>query len=172
VDILCDPLPDLLISGVNLGPNVGVSILYSGTVSAAIEGSILNIPSIAISLNTRENPQWDMVAGLVQPLVKQFLSNPLPPKTLLNVNVPNLPPDQIKGFKPAIMGDSFYDDVFHERSDPRGRPYYWMAGNHKTQNDDPRNDLTLLNQGYVTLTPIGYDLTRHDIMEQLDGWSI
>lgn len=161
---LLDGKPDLLVSGINLGPNAGISVIYSGTVSAATEGTILGIPSMAISINTFTDPIWDTPARVARDLVPKVLKRGLPPETLLNVNVPNLPFDQIKGYQVTRMGRSRYNEIFHRRTDPRGNVYYWMDGEIELLGDGEGTDIRALENGYVSLTPIWFDLTHQAVL--------
>lgn len=165
VEALLPQRPDVVVSGINLGPNAGISVIYSGTVSAATEGTILGIPSMAISLATFTNPIWDTPARVARDLLPKLLRNGLPPETLLNVNVPNLPFDQIKGYRVTTMGRSRFTEVFHRRTDPRGNVYYWMDGEMKNLDDDNGTDIKALEAGYVSLTPIWFDLTNRAVFE-------
>lgn len=161
---LLEHRPDLLISGINLGPNVGISVIYSGTVSAATEGTILGIPSMAVSINTFTDPIWDTPARVARDLAQKVLQRGLPPETLLNVNVPNLPFDQIKGYRVTRMGRSRYNEIFHRRTDPRGNVYYWMDGEIELLGDGQGTDIRAVEDGFVSLTPIWFDLTHQAVL--------
>ncbi|MCZ7591053.1 MAG: 5'/3'-nucleotidase SurE [Kiritimatiellae bacterium] len=154
-----------MVSGINLGPNAGISVIYSGTVSAATEGTILGIPSMAISLATFTDPIWDTPARIARDLVPKLAKNGLPPETLLNVNVPNLPFEQIKGYRVTHMGRSRFTEVFHRRTDPRGNVYYWMDGEMLMLDESDDSDIKALENGYVSLTPIWFDLTHRAVLE-------
>lgn len=165
VEALLPERPELVVSGINLGPNAGISVIYSGTVSAATEGTILGIPSMAISLNTFTDPIWETPAKIARDLVPKLAKNGLPQETLLNVNVPNLPFDQIKGYRVTHMGRSRFTEVFHRRTDPRGNAYYWMDGEMLMLDDSEESDVKALESGYVSLTPIWFDLTHRAVLE-------
>ncbi len=152
--------PDLVLSGINLGPNVGISVIYSGTVSGATEGAILGIPSIAISLASFQNPIWETAARVARQMARRVLEHGLPPDTLLNVNVPNQPLEQIRGFRVARMGRSRFAEVFHRRVNPRGDIYYWLDGELEMLGDFQGTDVQAVAENYVALTPIWFDLTR------------
>jgi 5'-nucleotidase len=158
--------PDLIVSGINFGPNAGISVLYSGTVSAATEGTILGIPSIAVSLATFENPVWETAQRAAREAVMRVQQHGLPPETLLNVNVPNVPWDQIRGYRVTTMGRSRYDEIFHRRTDPRGNVYYWMDGEIVRLGNPEGTDLQALEEHYVSVTPIWFDLTHREALEQ------
>ncbi|HMP73075.1 MAG TPA: 5'/3'-nucleotidase SurE [Kiritimatiellia bacterium] len=169
---LVDQRPDLIISGINLGPNAGISVIYSGTVSAATEGTILGIPSIAISLNTFQNPNWDTPAKVARAVAQRVIEQGLPEETLLNVNVPNLPWEHIKGYKTTSMGRSRFEEVFHHRTDPRGNVYYWMDGELELHTGQENSDVQALEEGFVSLTPIWFDLTNYRRLDAFrETWS-
>ncbi len=163
--------PDLVVSGINLGPNTATNVIYSGTVSAATEARILGIPSIAVSLGTFTEPDWAYAAELAGRLGAMVLDRGLPDKVLLNVNVPNLPRAEVKGIRITRQGDSAYVEDFQVREDPRRQPYYWLAGSYLMQDDDPDTDAWALEHGYVSITPITFDLTAHARLAELAGWA-
>ncbi|HBA82607.1 MAG TPA: 5'/3'-nucleotidase SurE [Verrucomicrobia bacterium] len=169
---LLDHRPDLIVSGINLGPNAGISVIYSGTVSAATEGTILGIPSMAISINSFKNPCWDTAAVVARRLALMIQQHGLPEDTLLNVNVPNLPLDQIKGYAVTRMGRSRFVEVFDRRTDPRGNVYYWMDGALEQLGDTEQTDLDALENGYVSMTPIWFDLTNQKALPDLRKWNL
>ena len=164
--------PDLVVSGINLGGNTATNIIYSGTVSAATEGRILGIPSIAVSLNTFLDPRWEYAARFTRQVAREVLKRGLPPRVLLNVNVPNLPPDQIKGVRITRQGESAYVEDFERREDPRRQPYYWLAGSYKMNDTDQETDAWALDAGYISVTPISYDLTAYEVLRDLTEWGL
>lgn len=163
--------PDLVVSGINLGSNTGISVLYSGTVSAASEATVLGIPAIAFSLCTWQNPLWETAAHIAADVVKKYIANPLPEGTLLNVNIPNLPLNEIKGMRTCRMGRSRFIERFSEHRDPRGNRYYWLDGDLDLLDDHEDTDVCVVASGYVALTPIHIDLTAHHYMQQIDHWN-
>ena len=166
-----DYRPDAVVSGINLGGNYGTNVIYSGTVSAATEGTILGVPSFAISLDTYTDPVWDAAAGFSSVLVRRVLDEGLPPGVMLNVNVPNLPAAEIKGVRVARQSRAVLDDYYEERTDPRGNRYLWLSVERMINlNERPDDDLTLVKAGYITITPIHYDLTYEPFMPVADGW--
>ncbi|MBN1270171.1 MAG: 5'/3'-nucleotidase SurE [Kiritimatiellae bacterium] len=169
---LLDQRPDLVISGINLGPNAGISLIYSGTVSAATEGTILGIPSMAISIATFRDPIWETAGHVAHVLVRKLQQDGLPDGTLLNVNVPNVPLKDLRGFAVTRMARSRYVEIFDKRADPRGNIYFWMDGEIETLGDHEGTDLHALEQGYVSLTPIWFDLTHREALEALRGWDL
>ena len=160
--VMKDNPPDLVLSGINLGSNTGISVIYSGTVSAATEGVILGIPGVAFSLCTYTNPEWEMAERVVNELTRKLIENPMPPNVLLNINMPNLPYDQLKGIKVTRMGRSRFIEKFHKRLDPRGRTYYWLDGALEVHDDGDDIDIHAVRDGYVSVTPIHLDLTAYD----------
>lgn len=165
-----DNPPDLVVSGINLGSNTGTSVLYSGTVSAASEATVLGTPAIAFSLCTYSDPIWETAAHVVAEVVRKFTAHPLPAGTLLNVNIPNLPLTELKGMKAARMGRSRFIEKFSEHLDPRGNRYYWLDGDLDLLDDSEDTDVRVVESGYVALTPIHIDLTAHHRMEQVREW--
>jgi 5'-nucleotidase len=163
--------PDLIISGINLGPNAGISVIYSGTVSAATEGNILGIPSMAVSLCTFTHPIWDTAAHYARHMALTIRETGLPRGCLANVNVPNLPLDDIKGIQLTRMGDSRFVETFDRRTDPAGNIYYWMAGQLEHMGRMEGTDLRAIEEGYVSVTPIGLDLTHDHALEQMQAES-
>jgi 5'-nucleotidase len=172
VRALLDPPPDLVVSGINRGSNMGTNVIYSGTVSAATEARILGIPSLAISLDTRGNADWTYAATIGRRLAAQVLEHGLPPRVLLNVNVPNLPASRIRGLKVTRQGDSRFVEGFVVRKDPRQEPYYWLTGSYEVDDDDPETDGWAVANGYVSVTPISFDLTAHAARAELARWEL
>jgi 5'-nucleotidase len=162
--------PDLVVSGINLGSNTATNVIYSGTVSAATEARILGIPSMAISLAAATNPLWSSAAVVGRRVAARVLEHGLPPKVLLNVNVPNLPRAEIKGVLVTRQGDSLFEEGYTIREDPRGQPYYWRAGSFQLVDEDPDTDARALADGYVSITPVTFDLTAHESREALAAW--
>ncbi len=169
VEALLPAHPDLVISGINRGANLGMDVLYSGTVSAAIEGVILGIPSIAVSLAAWENPDYTYAAKFVAGLVERHRRDALSPSTLLNVNVPAIEEDKIAGVAATRLGVRRYRDVFHRREDPRGRTYYWLAGE-PIEEGDPGTDVDALASNMVSVTPLRLQLTEESQLPTLDKW--
>ncbi len=159
--------PDIIISGINLGANVGVNVLYSGTVSAATEGAFLGIRSAAISLNTRKNPDFFVAARFAVELIKYISGNKGDPAVALNVNVPAVSADQIKGIAITRQGMSRFRERYDRRMDPRDNIYYWLAGEIQLDERLSDTDESALNKQMITITPISYDLTSMKEMERL-----
>jgi 5'-nucleotidase len=170
--VLLDRLPQLVVSGVNLGPNVGISVIYSGTVAAAAEGAILDIPSMAVSLDTFTNPRWDTAAHVARRLAGKILRKGLPPATMLNVNIPNLPLKKIRGIKITRVGRSRFAEIFHRRTMPRGGNYYWMDGDLVPLEDVNGTDIQAVKNGFVSVTPISFDITSYAVIPELKKWEL
>lgn len=166
-----DEHPDLVVSGINLGSNTGISVLYSGTVSAATEAVILGVPGIALSLCTYQDPHWETAAKVAEEIVTKVAANPLPDGTVLNVNIPNVPLNELKGMRAARMGRSRFVEKFSTHLDPRGNHYYWLDGELDLLDDSADTDVRVVEAGYVALTPIHIDLTARKSMEQVEGWN-
>ncbi|XFA72119.1 5'/3'-nucleotidase SurE [Thermosynechococcaceae cyanobacterium Okahandja] len=172
---LLTDLPDYVVSGINQGSNLGTDILYSGTVSAAMEGVIEGIPSIAISLTSFTVHDFQPAADFACHLLKALeASPPLPPKMLLNVNVPALPASEIAGVAVTRQGIRRYHDLFQKRVDPRGKTYYWLAGEvveeYPQDPDQPPTDVEAIAQNLISITPLTFDLTYPQGLAQLTTW--
>ncbi|MCD8377411.1 MAG: 5'/3'-nucleotidase SurE [Candidatus Gastranaerophilales bacterium] len=164
-------LPDLVISGINHGPNLGGDILYSGTVSCAMEGALLGIPSIAVSLASLRNEYEDfkLPAEFVAILIDKLKNYTIPPKTVLNVNVPGLDKEDIAGIAVTELGRRMFTDTYERRIDPRGKVYYWMAGELINEPEDAKTDIAAVRNNKISITPITYDMTRKGFMTELES---
>lgn len=167
VQELLDRPPEVVLSGINLGANVGVNVLYSGTVSAATEGAFLGIKSASISLNTRQNPDFRFAAQFSREIIHFMMKSGLREGTALNVNIPAVPPEKIKGVRVTRQGTCRFEERFERRSDPRGNIYYWLSGERFIENGNPENDSIALKQNKITITPLHYDLTCEKELERL-----
>ncbi len=159
--------PDLVISGINLGPNVGINVLYSGTVSAATEAAFLGIPAMAISLDTYSNPDFGPAAVIAERLALSIPRLNLAQGVCLNVNVPALPLEKIKGSLFTRQATIPLRDKFEKRVDPRKRVYYWEAEDGFVASAEPGTDIHTLRQGKISITPIHYDLTHYEALKLL-----
>ncbi len=164
--------PDLVVSGINLGPNTATNVIYSGTVSAATEARILGVPSMAISINTHRKPLWETAALYAQRIASEILARGLPAKVLLNVNVPNVPAGEVRGVRVTRQGDSAYEEKYDIRSDPRSVPYYWAAGAYQMTDSDESTDAVTLDRGFVSVTPVSFDLTAYEMIESVTSWNL
>lgn len=171
---ICPRKPDLVLSGVNRGANVGDDVTYSGTVSAALEGVIMGFPGIAVSLVIRNGGprEYGPAASYAARLGADVLERGLPPKVYLNVNVPQIPGDQIKGARVTTLGTRMYDDRIVACEDPRGRPYYWIGGKGFEATDIPGSDCNAVLDGYISVTPLHADPTDHSMLDRLKGWGL
>jgi len=159
--------PEIILSGINLGANVGVDIIYSGTVSAATEGAFMGIKSAAISLDTRTNPDFGFAAWFSRDIVRFLAEDGLEPGTAINVNVPALPPEEIQGISVVRQGMSRIEERYECRKDPRGNVYYWLSGETPVDNGNEDTDGMALKQKKITITPIHYDLTCERELKRL-----
>lgn len=159
--------PDVILSGINLGANVGVNVLYSGTVSAATEGAFLGIRAAAISLNTRQDPDFRFAARFSRELIRFMMENSVRGGTALNVNIPALPAEEITGVCVTRQGKSRFKERYERRVDPRGNVYYWLCGETPVEEEVPDADAKALKENKITITPISYDLTCLEEMQRL-----
>lgn len=164
--------PEMVVSGINLGGNLGTCAIYSGTVSAATEATIEGIPAIAVSLNTFENPDFEFAAEFGAKLAKMVLKKGLPEGVALNVNVPAVPRSEIKGVAVTRQGKSRVVETFDKRVDPRNNTYYWMAGEMRFDEVDEEADCFQVSNNHISVTPIHFDLTSYKSMDELKSWNI
>lgn len=166
---LLEKPPDFVLSGINHGPNMGDDVSYSGTVSAAIEGAILGVPSLAFSLAAYENLDFT-AAALVPRIVQSVTRHGLPGRALLNVNIPSGSPADVRGIRLTRLGHRVYADQLVTRTDPRGRTYHWIGGTKPSWRPDPDTDFTAIQAGYVSVTPISLDMTHLPLLEAMKAW--
>ncbi len=170
---ILDETPDLLISGINRGANVGESIIYSGTISAATEGIICGVPSIAVSIDNHIDPDYSYAASFAKKAAEQVLDNGgLPKGTLLNINIPDVPEEKVKGVKITVQSKAGVKDTFIKRQDPRGMDYYWSDGEFIEETKDINFDSNALKNGFVSITPIHHDMTDYKVMDLFQKWNI
>lgn len=162
--------PDMVIAGINSGANLGDDVLYSGTVAAATEGRFLGFPAIAVSLAGEEQLFYQTAATVVRGLVQQLQRNPLPADTILNINVPDIPYAQLKGFQVTRLGERHRAKPAIKDTDPRGRTIYWVGPAGLEQDAGPGTDFYAVSRGYVSITPLQIDLTRYAVLESLTEW--
>ena len=164
-----DEKPDLVISGINHGPNLGADILYSGTVSCAMEGAMMGYPSIATSLASLKNEYEDFKfsANFIAELLNRLDTYKIPPKTILNINIPGLEKEDIAGIAITELGSRLFTDEYEKRIDPRGKVYYWMAGELINEPVDAKTDIAAVRNNMISITPVTYEMTRINIMEDL-----
>ena len=165
--------PDLVVSGINPGANMANDILYSGTVTAAMEGVISNIPSLAVSLDSCEDEaNFTYAARFTAGLARQVHKRGLPPGMLLNINVPYLPPSEIAGVEITRLGRRLYKDALVQRRDPRGRTYYWIGGDRPGGVLEEGTDIWALAHKRISITPLQLDMTDHSLITELKKWEI
>jgi len=169
---LLDRRPDLVLSGVNLGANVGHDLTYSGTVAAAMEAVIWGITSIAVSLDSHEARHVGVAAEFARILARRVLEETLPCPMLLNVNVPALGAEDIRGVRITRLGQRIYRDALVKRQDPRGRPYYWIGGEAPSGKPEEGTDIGALSEGYISVTPVRLDLADYEGIARLESWSL
>ncbi|WP_026477911.1 5'/3'-nucleotidase SurE [Alkaliphilus transvaalensis] len=170
--ILKDRKPDLVISGINNGPNLGTDVLYSGTVSAAVEGAILGIPSIAVSMATSEIETYEPAAEFACKFAKSILQIVENPSTVFNINYPTCQIQSIKGVKVTTLGLRQYANTFDERKDPQGNSYYWFSGKAMELEQNKDSDIVAIKENYITISPIHFDLTHFETFEKLKNWKL
>jgi len=168
VNQILDFRPDLAVSGVNAGPNLGENIFYSGTVAAAAEAAKYNIPAIAVSVTERRAPDFRPAARFAAALARRVLAEGLPEGVALNVNVPH---PRFRGVEITRQSHKISRNIMLERRDPRGRPYYWMHEEVPIEEAEPGSDYAAVREGRVSITPLRLDPTAHDLIPALSGWA-
>ncbi len=161
--------PHLIISGINKGPNMGQDVNYSGTVAAAKEGAFMRIPSLAVSLCARDNFRFNDAVKIVERIIKNICDIGTPDNTFLNINIPNLPMKQVKGFMVTRLGKRIYNDAVVERLDPRGGRYYWIGGNGENYEHIRGSDFYAIEKGYISITPMDLDMSSTRSMRRYKG---
>lgn len=164
---LLNKKPDIILSGINLGSNTGINVLYSGTVAAAIEGAFLGIPSAALSLDARKDADFSFAAGFSRKIISYIKNNKINSHAALNVNIPAVSKNSIKGVSLTRQSLSLHREKYERRIDPRGNIYYWLKGEIFPDEKETNTDANLLVQNIITITPITYDLTCLDDLEKL-----
>ncbi len=163
---------DMVVSGINQGANLGHDVTYSGTVTAAMEGAIAEVPAIAVSLTSYQKADFSFAARVAARLAQQVAERGLPRQTLLNVNVPAVPEEEIAGIMVTRMGLRIYYEEMVRRLDPRGRPYYWIGGKEPGGVLEEGTDLWAVANRYVSVTPLQLDLTDYKLIAQLKAWRL
>jgi len=167
---LLDEEPDMVISGINAGANLGDDVLYSGTVAAAMEGRFLGLPAVAISLNSHTATHYETAAWVAKKIVAQLQLSSLPADTILNVNVPDLPKEEIIGFETTRLGHRHKAEPVIKEFDPRGRVMYWVGPAGEEQDAGPGTDFDAVRRGAVSVTPLQIDLTQYDALDSVASW--
>jgi len=165
--------PDLILSGINHGENTSTNVLYSGTMSAAVEGAMENIPSIGFSLaDFQSDADFSEVQEVARKIIPQALMSYFPPNVCLNVNVPKKSDTKIKGIKVCKQAHAFWEDRFDKRLDQFGKPYYWLTGEFLNEDKSEDTDLFALQNGYVSVVPTQFDMTAYEVMDQFKKWDL
>ncbi len=174
VEVLLEQRPQLVVSGVNAGPNLGTDVLYSGTVSAAVEGLIMGVPAIAVSI-ADHSEEWlglDKAVEVAARTAQAIGEKGLPEDTLLNINLPRLPAEEMKGIKITRVGIRRYRDFVEKRKDPWGRPYFWLTGEAVDMDEGPDSDTKAVKDGWISITPVRFRLTHEEFLEELASWNL
>ncbi len=167
-----DEPPDLVVSGINGGLNAGINVLYSGTVAAAIEGAFFGVTSVAVSLEFDDHANHVKAAEIAGDVIEQILQNKSPEPQLYNLNIPTAAIAGGAEVRVVPMGVARYGEHFIKRTDPRGRPYFWATNDPPPPKSEQETDLTALEEGHITLTPLSYDMTQRPVMEKMRQWDI
>jgi 5'-nucleotidase len=165
-----DEKPDMVVSGINHGQNVATNVIYSGTVSAATEGMILGIPSVAVSMASFNPVDFSVATEYALKVIKEVAQRGLPKDSLLSINIPDASREEVKGIKICRLGISKFEEVFEKRVDPRQNDYFWQGGQMLFDDEDSDADIVWLHNNWVTVTPIHFDLTNYEFMGELDNW--
>ena len=170
---LLDRRPELCLSGVNHGPNMGEDVLYSGTVAAAMEATVMGIPAVAVSY-TGHRPEeiegWEPT--LVTLLEQLAVGDRFPEDTLISVNLPAISPEELRGVRVTSLGTRRYSDSITRAQDPAGRDYYWIGGGTSSWSGSDESDFRAVQDGYISVTPLHLDLTNYRLLEDLRGWNL
>lgn len=167
---LLETEPDMVFAGINHGANLGDDVLYSGTVAAATEGRFLGLPAVAISMVSSDPQYFDTAVKVAGEILQRLLDQPLAKDILLNINVPDLPWSEIKGFQSTRLGQRHKAEPVIKTSDPRGRTIFWVGPPGAEQDAGPGTDFYAVSQGYVSVTPLQLDLTRYDALDTIKDW--
>jgi 5'-nucleotidase len=171
LDLLGSP-PDIVVSGINLGANLGMDLIYSGTVSGAVEAVLFAIPAIALSVAAFRDIHWDPAVQFSEALVQQVARHGLPPDSFLNVNVPNLPAASLRGVEITRQGARRYVNRLEKRSDPRGRDYYWLTGSPESASESEGTDVRAVADGKISVTPLRLDMTNPELASNVRTWDL
>lgn len=170
-NIMKEP-PDLVVSGINHGSNTAINIIYSGTVSAAREAAIMDIPSMAVSVTNHEVTDFRFASKVTKLLAKELAGKDIPKGTLLNINVPDVPEEEIAGIILTKQGKSKWDDIYEQRIDPYGKDYFWLTGNLMEVDTEIETDQVAIRKNYVSISPIHFDLTDYETFDKMKKWNL
>ena len=170
--LVLDKKPDLLVSGINHGSNSSINVLYSGTMSAAVEGALEGIPSIGFSLNNySHDADFGGARHYARIMIREALQEGIMPGVALNVNIPDLPEDKIKGIRVVRQAEAMWEDMYDKRKDPAGRNYYWVSGTFSNRDKGEDTDEYSLRHHYVSVVPVQFDMTAHHAISQINQWN-
>jgi len=172
ITVLLEEAPKLVVSGINKGGNLGICALYSGTVSAAVEAMVMGVPSIAVSLDTYENPNFQPAANFTRKLIPQLFEKKIPQDVVLNINVPPVSESEFAGIAITRQGKSRVIEEFDSRKDPRGNTYYWLAGEMFFEETKEDADCVMIAKNYISIAPIHSDLTHYPAINALKNWKL
>lgn len=173
IESIMNKKPDIVVSGVNNGANLGTDVIYSGTVSAAIEGAIHGVPSFAFSvLRNKGEINYEGVKRYSCKIIKSFISNQTTRPIILNINFPSILSEEIKGIRITELGIRQYSNSFVKREDPMGRNYYWLAGQLIELENNKESDVNAVEEGYISVTPLHFDLTDYKLVKQMKDWNL
>jgi 5'-nucleotidase len=173
VNELLSEKPDVCVSGVNHGPNMGEDVLYSGTVAAAMEATVIGIPAVALSYTGARYEEVEGWQGKVREILEQILGNDsFPDHTLFNVNLPGCAPDEVQGIRVTSLGRRRYSESITRDHDPSGREYFWIGGGSVEWKGSPDSDFQAVQDGWVSVTPLHLDLTNYELLEEIRGWDL
>lgn len=165
--------PDLIVSGINHGANTSTNVLYSGTMSAAVEGAMENIPSIGFSLcNFDSDADFSVAQKVVEQVVQKVLKEGMPEETCLNVNIPDVSFENFNGIKLCHQAKAFWEDSFDKRVDQFGRPYFWLTGHFLNQEKTNDTDLYWIDKGFASIVPTQFDMTAYKALKELENWNL
>jgi len=164
--------PDLVVSGINLGANTATNVIYSGTVSAATEGTIMGVPSVAFSVTSFRKTDYSLAAKTAGIVSQKVLKHGLPEGVMLNVNIPTIPEEEVKGIRITRQGKGRFEEVFEKRTDPMRRNYYWMAGEKLILDSEEDVDEVAIMNKYISITPLQFDLTAREMIQKLENWDL
>ncbi len=172
VNELLSQRPDVCLSGVNHGPNMGEDVLYSGTVAAAMEATVIGIPAVALSYAGDDYEAIEAWGKTLEGLLEDLLGREVPPDTLLNVNLPPIDPAEVRGVRVTSLGRRRYSDSLTRATDPSGKEYFWIGGGEMSWHGPPGSDFRAVEEGYISVTPLHLDLTNYDLLEEIRGWKL
>ena len=162
--------PNMVVSGINAGANMGDDVIYSGTVAAAMEGRFLGLPAVAVSITSFQPDYIEDAAAVTRALVKQIIDKPFPEDVILNVNIPNVPREEMQGFATTRLGNRHKAEPAIMMHDPRGKPIFWVGAAGPEQDAGPGTDFHAINNNFISVTPLHVDLTRYNAMDAVKGW--